>query len=83
MFYTVIGWIGMITFLAAYALVANSKLKSTGVAYNAMNVVGAAAIAYSLLPLQAWPTIALEGCFVLIGLNAICKKLLSKTAAGQ
>lgn len=73
----------MITFLAAYFLVANNKVVSTGVIYNGMNIVGATAIAISLLPFEAWPTIALEVCFVLIGLNAIRKKLASKTAAGQ
>lgn len=80
MFYTVIGWFGMVTFLVAYGLVANKKVESTGIKYNVMNMVGAAAIAYSLLPKQAWPTIALEGCFVLIGLWAIYKNLSSKTA---
>lgn len=64
----------MIAFLAAYALVANNKVDSTGYIYNSMNVVGAIAITYSLLPLQAWPTIALEGCVMLIGVYAIYKK---------
>lgn len=76
--HTEIGWIGMITFLAAYALVANKKVDSAGYAYNSMNVAGAIAIAYSLLPLQAWPTIALEACFMAIGLYAIYKRLSAK-----
>lgn len=71
--YTAIGWVGMITFLVAYGLVANDKLKSTGILYNMLNIVGAVCIAYSLIPVEAWSTIVLEGCFVLIGIRAIYK----------
>jgi len=72
--HTEVGWLGMITFLAAYGLVTNKKVDPGGYAYNAMNAVAAAAIAYSLLPVQAWPTIALEVCFILIAAYAIYKK---------
>ena len=65
--YTEIGWFGMVTFLVAYALVALGKVQSTGIPYNLLNITGAASIAYSLLPAEAWPTITLEGCFILIG----------------
>ena len=75
MFYTQVGWIGMILFLVAYYLVSSKKLDSSGVAYNVMNILGAATIAYSLIPVQAWPTIALESCFMVIGAQAIYKKL--------
>ena len=78
MFYSEAGWVGMITFLAAYYLVSSKKLDSSGVAYNVMNILGAAAIAYSLLPLQAWSTIALESCFMLIGTKTIVAKLRAK-----
>ena len=81
MFFTEIGWFGMVTLLVAYGLVANKRVDSTGLRYNAMNVVGAAAIAYSLIPLQAWPTIALEACFILIGLHAISSKVFTKNTA--
>lgn len=76
--HTAIGWVGMITFLVAYALVSTKKVDPSGYVFNSMNVVGAASIAYSLLPLEAWPTIALEACFVAIGLDAIRKKYIAK-----
>lgn len=81
--YTVIGWIGMILFLVNYALVAHEKIDAAGWRYNAIQVVAAAAVAVSLLPVQAWSTITLEGFFVLIGLRMVYKKLSSKTAAGH
>lgn len=76
--HTEIGWAGMIIFLAAYALIANKKLASTGIAYNAMQILGAMAIAYSLLPARAWPTIVLELCFIAIGIGAIGKHLRNR-----
>lgn len=72
--HTVVGWIGMILFLINYALVANNKLDATGKLYNLVQVIAAAAIAYSVLPAQAWPVIVLEAFFMLIGLIAILKK---------
>jgi len=72
--HTAIGWTGMIMFLFNYALVANNKIDATGKLYNAVQVIAAAAIAYSLLPAKAWPTIVLECFFILIGLVAIFKK---------
>ena len=74
--YTVVGWFGMIVFLLAYGLVSNQVVDSAGFWYNIMNIVGALAIAYSLLPAKAWPTITLEMCFVAIGLLAIAKYFL-------
>lgn len=71
--HTVVGWIGMVTFLMAYGLVANGVVGASGFWYNGMNIVGALSIAYSLLPAKAWPTITLELCFVLIGVVAILK----------
>ena len=76
--HTEIGWFGMILFLLAYGLVANKKLDSAGIPYNAMNIIGAGAIAYSLLPVKAWPTIALELCFIAIGLVAIYKVIKNR-----
>ncbi|MDD4803704.1 MAG: hypothetical protein PHN69_00840 [Candidatus Pacebacteria bacterium] len=72
--FTIIGWIGMILFLVNYVLVVYKKVEATGKAYNMIQVIAAAAIAYSLLPAQAWPTIILECFFILIGLTAILKK---------
>lgn len=73
------GWLGMILFLVAYGLVANKKLDSSGIPYNAMNIAGALAIAYSLLPMQAWSTIALEFCVTIIGLFAIYTDINSRS----
>ena len=72
--YDLIGWVGMILFLINYALVSNGKIVATGKLYNSLQVVAAAAIAVSLLPAQAWPTITLEVFFMGIGLHAIFKK---------
>ena len=72
--HTTIGWAGMILFLINYGMVANRKIEATGKWYNAIQVIAAAAIAYSLLPSKAWPTIVLECFFVVIGVIAIIKK---------
>ena len=72
--YNVIGWFGMILFLVNYAAVASGKMQATGKLYNSLQVIAAGGIAYSLLPLQAWPTITLELCFIGIGLWTIFMK---------
>jgi presenilin-like A22 family membrane protease len=71
MFYAAIGWIGMILFLINYYLVSNKKVDASGIPFNAVQVIAAAAIAISLLPAQAWPVITLEVFFMMIGIKAI------------
>ena len=71
--HTAIGWAGMVLFLINYGMVANKKIEATGRCYNAIQVIAATAIAYSLLPSKAWPTIVLECFFIVIGLVAIFK----------
>ena len=72
--YTLIGWVGMILFLVNYFAVSNNKIDPTGKLYNLIQVIAAAAIAISLIPIRAWPTIVLEVFFIGIGLMAISKK---------
>lgn len=81
MVYTVCGWIGMILFIVNYALVANKKIEASGKLFNAVQVIAAVAVAYSLLPAKAWSTIALELFVMMIGLIAIFKKKEEKIAA--
>ena len=64
----------MILFLFNYFAVSQGKMNAKGKIYNTLQIVAAAAIAVSLLPVKAWPTIVLEVFFVLIGMLALMKK---------
>ncbi len=72
-----IGWVGMILFLVNYFAVSNKKIDPAGKLYNSIQIIAATAIAISLLPIKAWPTIVLEGFFIGIGFMAIFKKTKS------
>ena len=76
----VLGIIGSVLVLGAYFLVSAGRIPSASYAFQGMNVGGALCLtAYALL-LGGWPLVALNGIWAVIGLVAVARMALGKSA---
>ena len=74
----VLGWIGTITFLIAYALVSLRKTTGDSFLYQGLNIfAGVLLIVYSLY-LKAYATTGLNTVWVAIGLFTLGRKWLTR-----
>ncbi|MER7272820.1 hypothetical protein ABT369_00035 [Dactylosporangium sp. NPDC000244] len=65
------GWVGAGLVLAAYGLVSAKRLTGDGFAFQAMNIVGAVALAWNSAVSHAWPSTAVNVVWVGIGAVAM------------
>lgn len=72
------GWVGTITYLAAYALVSLKKTEGDSVLYQGLNIfAGDLLVAYSPF-LKAYATTGLNAVWVVIGLLTLGRKWLTR-----
>jgi hypothetical protein len=69
----VVGWIGAVLILGAYAMLTAGKLDAKSPLYQAMNVVGAAGFIANSGWNGAWPSAILNVIWVGIGVVALWK----------
>lgn len=69
----VVGTIGMLLVLGAYALVSLRRIAAASVAFQGLNLVGAGFLAAYSLALGAWATVALNVVWALIALAALVR----------
>jgi len=72
MIYDILGWIGMVLVLIAYALLSTNKITS-GKLYQFLNLIAALFMAIGLLPKNAWFSFALQIAWAIIAMIAIIK----------
>jgi len=68
-----IGWLGAIFFILAYLLLSLDKLKSDGVTYQLMNVIGGFCLVINSINLNDHPNLVTNFIWMCIGLFAIFK----------
>jgi hypothetical protein len=68
--YDVVGWIGAVALLSAYALVSRGRVAGDGPAFQALNLVGAVGLLVNGIHHEAWPSAALNAIWLLIGAAA-------------
>ena len=56
----VIGWVGVITLLVAYALVSARKFDGDSIIYQLMNLIGRALLIVNLFHYKAFPTVGVN-----------------------
>lgn len=64
------GWAGAAVTIGAYALVTNGRVSPSSMAYQGLNIGGAAALALSAMVNGAWPSAATNIIWVAIGMHA-------------
>lgn len=69
-----LGWTGAAMLLLAYALVSSRRLRGDGFAFQAMNLAGSALLAGNSAYYGAWPSVALNGAWMVVGLTALRRR---------
>ena len=75
----ILGWVGTVTYLFAYALVSLKKAEGDSVLYQGMNIfAGVLLVIYSLY-LKAYATTGLNVVWAVIGLYTLGRKWLTRS----
>jgi hypothetical protein len=74
----VAGWLGAAGLLAAYAMVSSGRLDGRCASFQVLNVVGSAGLIANSGYNGAWPSTALNGVWLVVGLVALWR--LSRAA---
>lgn len=72
MFYDMMGWVGAVLVLAAYALLSTGKIKN-GILYQTLNLAAGICMAIGLYPKNAWFSFAVQIVWALVAIFAIVK----------
>lgn len=74
----IIGWIGTILFLVAYALVSAKKVEADSWSYQGMNLIAGILLTINTLYLQAYPSAGLNIAWLLIAVITLGRRVLQK-----
>ncbi len=77
MLFDIIGWIGMILVLLAYALLSTNRIKN-GILYQVLNFLAGTLMAIGLYPKNAWFSFTLQIIWAIIALVSIIKLTKNK-----
>jgi len=69
----IVGWAGAVLVLAAYGLVSTKRLDGDSVAYQALNVAGAAGMLINTYVRGALPSAALNVIWIGVGIYVLTK----------
>lgn len=78
-----IGWLGAITFIAAYFLLSVRVLKASGVLYHLLNAVGGLCLVINAIYLHDNPTFVVNLVWMLIALVATGRNARSSEPKGS
>lgn len=73
-----LGWIGSVLYLIAYALVSLKKTEGDSVLYQGLNIIAGVMIVVYTLSLKAYATTGLNAVWALIGLYTLGRKWLTR-----
>lgn len=68
-----VGWVGAASLLLAYGLVSAGRLAPGGWRFQALNLLGACFLAVNGAYHGAWPSVGLNGVWLVIGAAAIVR----------
>ena len=77
MLFNILGWLGMILVLIAYALLSTNKIENDKL-YQTLNLSAATLMAIGLFPTKAWFSFTLQIIWALIALITIIKMIKRK-----
>ena len=77
MFFDLIGWVGMVLVLLAYALLSTNKINN-GMTYQLLNLFAGICMAIGLYPKNAWFSFTLQIIWAIIAAIAIIKIIKRK-----
>ena len=75
----ILGWVGTILYLVAYALVSIKKVEGDSVVYQGMNIVAGALLVINTLYLRAYPSAGLNVAWIGIGMVTLGRRWLTRS----
>ncbi|MBV8783787.1 MAG: hypothetical protein JOZ67_06360 [Gammaproteobacteria bacterium] len=70
----VLGWVGAVLILGAYALLSSGKLRAETLTYHLMNILGAAGFVVNSGYNGAFPSAAMNVVWIFIGIYALAQR---------
>ena len=71
-FIDLLGWTGAAALLSAYWMVSTRRTDGTALSYQTLNLIGSALVLTNSLYYGAYPSVAVNGIWIVIGVYAIC-----------
>ena len=75
---TLLGWEGISMLLASYALISTGRLNPRSLTYQAINIVAAIFLVINAFANTAWPFVALNTVWAIVGTVIIIRILLER-----
>lgn len=75
----ILGWVGTILFLVAYALVSLKKVDGDSVVYQGMNIVAGTLLVINTLYLRAYPSAGLNVAWIGISMLTLGRRWLTRS----
>jgi hypothetical protein len=75
----ILGWVGSILYLIAYALVSLKKTEGDSVLYQGMNIIAGILLVMYTIYLGAYATTALNAVWAAIGIFTLGRKWLTRS----
>ena len=75
----ILGWVGTILYLVAYALVSMKKVEGDSVVYQGMNIVAGALLVVNTLYLRAYPSAGLNVAWIGIGMFTLGRRWFTRS----
>ena len=76
---TILGWIGSVLYLVAYALVSLKKVEGDSALYQGMNIIAGLLLVIYTIYLGAYATTALNVVWAAIGIFTLGRKWLTRS----
>jgi len=75
----ILGWVGTILYLVAYALVSMKRVDGDSVVYQGMNITAGALLVIHALCLRAYPSAGLNVAWIGIGMLTLGRRWLTRS----
>lgn len=74
----IFGWLGVVLYLVAYALVSTKKLEGDSIVYQVMNLLGGILLVANSFYYRAMPSVGVNLAWIGIAIFALARKQLAK-----
>jgi len=72
----IIGWLGSLMVICAYAMNIFKKLSSDSITYYLLNILGSGFLIVNTIYHHAWPSAAINIIWIVVGISALLKRKL-------
>lgn len=74
----ILGWIGSVEVILAYALISNGKVQGKSVSYQLLNLTGSIFLMANTIYYHAYPSSAINGVWMLVAIVALVQVWINR-----